>query len=256
MLYRLKKILAKYFAPAHIIRAARSNEGIDTRIISFVDRNSLIAEQYKSLRTSLYYLSPDEPLKSILISSSQEREGKSITASNLAFTLSLDTSKKTILVDADLRKPTIHTLFSIPREPGFSDILLGHVEVEDFIQKPTLQNLYIIPSGMETPMPSEILHSPKIKEIMEKLKSQFDYIIFDSPPVLSVTDASVLGANCDGVILVVKAEATQKNIIEEASNTLEEDNAKVKGYVLTNFHVPITDYAMGRYKHGTYIVSK
>jgi capsular exopolysaccharide synthesis family protein len=256
MLKKLKKITDKYFTPPLIITSARSAEGIDTRLISFVGRHSLIAEQYKSLRTNLYYLSPDKPMKAILITSSQEKEGKSVTASNLAFTLSLDSSKKTILVDADLRKPTIHTLFSMPREPGFCDILLDKAGVGRFTQKPAVENLYIIPSGMETPIPSEILASKKVKEIIENLKTQFDYIIFDSPPVLSVTDASILGANCDGVILVVKAEATQKNIIEEASNTLQEDQAKIKGCILTNFHVPVTDYALARHKHSEYITGK
>lgn len=249
MIEHIKRFLENFAAKPYVIKETKSEEGIDGRLISCVDKGSSIAEQYKVLRTNLYSLAPDKHIKSILITSSHTEEGKTVTSSNLAYSLSLSALKKTILIDGDLRRPSIHKVFSIDRKPGFSDILQGTVNVEQFIDKPAVGNLFIIPAGSMVSSPAEILGQAKIKEVIEKLKTKFDYIIFDSPPVLTVTDTSVLGAACDAVILVVKAQVTPRGIIEEAFNTLKNAQAKPLACIITNFSVPQPYYYFNKYKY-------
>ena len=222
------------YPPPYVVKKDRDAEGVDGRIVAYTDRSSHIAEQYKMLRTNIYYLSPDRPLKTILITSAQAQEGKTVTACNLAMTLSMDKEKKVLLVDADFRRASVHTMFGISGKVGFFNILDGEVEVEELISKPAVGNLYIMPAGTVKANPSEILISTKIKLAIDKLKSKFDYVVFDSPPVLSVTDASVLGSLCDAVFLVVRSNVTQRSIIEEAFNVLGEAKANPKGCILTN----------------------
>jgi capsular exopolysaccharide synthesis family protein len=237
----LKRMLKAYYPPPYVVKFDRNPDGVDGRIVTYTDRSSHVAEQYKILRTNIYYLSPDRPLKTILITSAQAQEGKTITACNLAITLSMDPEKKVLLVDADFRRPMVHTMFGISGKSGFFNILDGDAEIEDFVSKPSIGNLYIMPAGTVKANPSEILISTKIKDVIEKLKSKFDYVLFDSPPVLSVTDASVLGSLCDGVFLVVKSNRTQRSIIEEAFNLLGEAKANPKGCILTNSYMML-DY--------------
>lgn len=231
-----EKILQAWNPPAYVIKSQRTEEGVDGRLVAYVDKASYIAEQYKVLRTNLYSLSFAKPVKTLILTSAQPKEGKSITSCNLAVTLSLDTEKKVVLVDADLRRPSVHELFGIPKKPGFCDVLNGDVDIETLTQKPLIGNLYIIPSGTPNANPSEMLSLVKKKGIIDLLKSKFDYTIFDTPPVINVTDASILGSLCDAVILVVKAGVTQKNMIEEANNMLIEAQAKPKACMLTSVH--------------------
>jgi len=239
---KIKEFLAKISPPVYIIKTARTDGGVDGRVVSYSDPHSNIAEQYRSLRTNLYSLSAENPIKTILLTSTQPEEGKTVTVCNMAFAISKTASKKTILVDADLRKPKIHKMFSLERKPGFSDIVTGSVDIEKFLKKPTIENLYVVPSGSLKSNFLEILDPAKIKGFIEKLKLKFDYIIFDAPPTLNVTDAAVLGAMCDAVILVVKAGVTQKSAIEDAFNILRSAQAKPKACILTNFTIPAYYY--------------
>ena len=236
----LKKNLSKiseYFSPSFYVTKNKSpKEGIDTRIVTFIDENSYISEQFKILRTNFLTLSmaSEKPFKTILITSSIPQEGKGITISNLAFAMSLDKEKKVLLIDADLRKPSIHKLFGIPKSPGFSNIIEGSAGIDYFSKKPVLGNLYVIPIGDTIHNPSELLTNKKVKEFLEKVKLSFDYIFLDSPPVVNVTDAIIVGPLCDAVILVVKAEVTPKRLVEEAYNLLTGAGAKPKACILTN----------------------
>lgn len=240
--------ILKYFStPTYVIKEAKSEKGIDGKLISYVDKESYIAEQYKTLRTNLYSLSPEKPIKTIVITSSQSGEGKTTTCCNLAYTISLDKEKKCILVDSDLRKPDIHHFFGIPRKPGFSDLLADSVDIKYFTEKPALDNLYVIPAGTYIKNASEIFVSTKIKNIIEKIRSQFDYVIFDTPPALNVTDSSILGSLCDGVLLVVKAGITQKTVVEETFNLLRDAQAKPIAAILTNHHLPAYNYYKYKY---------
>jgi capsular exopolysaccharide synthesis family protein len=164
----------------------------------------------------------------------------------MALTLAMDPEKKVLLIDSDLRKPELHRLLKLSRKPGFSDILINKADIKEFLKKPAIGNLYVIPSGSIASNAAELLRYAKVKKLIEELKAQFDYIIFDTPPTLNVTDSSVLGSVCDGVILVVKAEVTQKSMIEEAFSMLKNAQAPPIGFILTNFRVP--PYYAYRYK--------
>lgn len=248
----INKLIRAYHPPTYVVNTLRTEDSIDGRLVSCVDKSSYIAEQYKVLRTNLYSLSPDKPYKTILITSSQPTEGKTVTSCNLAYTLSLDKEKKILLVDADMRKPHVHNIFGIDRKPGFGDILHDRVDIEDFLKKPCLGDLYIIPAGEAMNSSSEILSSAKIKTVLDALKARFDYIIFDSPPVLNVTDASILGSLCDAVIFAIKAGMTQKSAIEEAFHMLSEAQAKPKACVLTNVKFTLDTYYAYKYKYYKY----
>lgn len=183
-----------------------------------------------------------------MITSAQSGEGKTVTSCNLAFTISLDTEKKVLLIDVDLRKPSVHKMFNIPRKPGFSDIIMGKVDYEYFLEKPSVGNLHIIPAGAMLSNPSEVLISAKIKNFIDRAKLNFDYIICDTPPVINVTDASILGSLCDCVVLVVKLGVSQKDVTEEAFNLLKDAQSKPKAFVLVNAEMPSYFY-YSRYKY-------
>ena len=241
--------IKKYIPPAYIVREASGRDGVDGRVITYVDRFSHVAEQYKTLRTNLYSLSPENPIKTVVITSSQAWEGKTITCCNLAVTLSYDKDKKVALIDADLRKPAIHTMFNLPYEPGFSDILRGEATLEELTARPAIGDLYIIPAGSVIDDPADILGPAVIEPFIKKAKEKFDYILFDTPPVLEFTDASSLGSLCDAVVPVVKAASTQEHAIREAFDLLREAQAAPKACILTNaLHLLDSHYHFYKYK--------
>jgi len=246
MLGKLKKMLDSVNPPVYVVKKTKRREDPDGRVVAYVDRNSYIAEQYRVLRTSLYSLAYDKPIKTIAITSSQSGEGKSTTSSNLAVTLAADPEKKVLLVDGDLRKPELNKLLKRDRSPGLSDVITGKMDINELLTKPVIDNLYFVPSGSPIPNPSELLRHSRVKKTIEDLKARFDYIIFDTPPTLNVTDSCVIGSMCDGVLLVVKAEVTQKSIIEEAFSILKNAQARPLGCILVNFHIPL--YYAYKYK--------
>ncbi|MFA5256490.1 MAG: CpsD/CapB family tyrosine-protein kinase [Candidatus Omnitrophota bacterium] len=239
---KLKEMLAAYSPPIYTIKTIRNEKGVDGRLVSYMEKNCHLAEQYKVLRTNLYSLSQEKPLKTIVVTSSQAGEGKTVTSCNMAYALSLDTEKKTLLIDADLRRPTVHTIFGLQRKPGFVDILNGDADIESLIEKPALDNLFIITAGTIKTNPSEILSSNRIKVLIDNLRTRFDYVIFDTPPVLNVTDATILGSLCDGIIFVVRAGVTQKAMIEEAFNMLAGAQAKPRACILTGAYIQTYQY--------------
>ena len=231
---KIAKTVKKLIEGGYVIDIPESAEGIDGHIVSYVDKESRLAEQYKVLRTDFYFLSPEKPLKTVVITSSQPEEGKTITACNLAVSITLDANKKVVLIDGDLKRASVHRIFNIKRKPGFVDLLEGTVDPEYFFKEPVIENLYVIPAGTLSENPSEKLNTEKIYTVLDKFKKNCDYLIFDSPPVLDATDASILGTLCDGVLLVVKANVTPKKSIKEAMEHLNNAHVKPKGCILTN----------------------
>lgn len=238
----LRKIIEEISSPSYVITKPKSEDGIDGRIVAYVDKTSQIAEQYRILRTNLYSISTEKPVKTIVITSSQSGEGKTTTSCNLAMTLSWDTKKKILLLDGDLRKPEVHALFNLPRKPGLSDLILEKCETADLTAKPSIGNLYVIPSGSTITNPAEVLSYPRFKALIAEFKARFDYVIFDTPPTLTVADSTIIGSLCDGVIFVVKSEVTSKDIVTETFHLLKNAQAKPIACVLTNFHAPFHYY--------------
>lgn len=198
----------------------------------FVDKEpkSMAAESYRVLRTSLEYLSVDKDIKTIVVTSSEPGEGKSTVSGNLTSILAQN-NKKVIIIDCDLRKPTIHKRLEISNSVGLTEFIVGIKGLNDVIQKIS-DNFFVITSGNIPPNPSEILSSKGMERLLNDLSISFDYIILDTPPLNLVTDAQVLAGKCDGTILVVKAEATSKDEVTKAYNELKKVNANILGSVL------------------------
>lgn len=216
---------------------------IDPHVVSFSDPASPVSEQYKILRTNLLSLSsPAKPLKAIGITSAIHNEGKTVTALNLAITIAHDLSKKSVLfVDSDLRKSRIEKILGIDKvETGLADYLQDSLTVDSVCIKTGIENLTLLPAGKGPKNPAELLSSRRMKDLVGILKNNFDFIIFDMPPVIPVTDPSVLGTQLDGVLMVVQAGRTQKNVIKHAEMLLQQARAKILGCVMTHveYHLP------------------
>lgn len=191
---------------------------------------SIPAESYRALRTNIQYSSIDKKIKRILVTSSEPGEGKSTTTGNLALTFSQD-EKRVLLVDCDLRKPSIHKKFRISNNVGLSDVILDNSKLEKAIIKRN-DYLDILPAGKVPPNPSELLGSKALENLLDELGKKYDVIILDTPPVHAVTDAQILSTKVDGVILVVRAERTKKESVLSAKAALDKVNANILGTVL------------------------
>lgn len=218
---------------------------IDPRIVAFYDSHSPVTEQYRTLRTNIQSLKSEKPIKALIITSATHSEGKTITAINLAISMANDLNKKNILlVDADLRRAKITKYLGITAETGLADLLTNGANVDDALLNIGINNLTILPAGKIPHNPAELLGSMKMRNLITILKAKYDYIIFDTPPVIPVTDAGVLGSQTDGVIMVIKASRTQKGVVEHAETLLKQVQAKLLGYILTNiqYHIPAYIY--------------
>ncbi len=216
------------------IVASRDVSGVDPRIVSYAEPQCTIAEQYRMLRTNLFALNSGPPVRSIVITSAIKGEGKTVTALNLATVIATDPEKRIVAIDCDLRRPNMHNLLSIQSQPGLSDFLRGEAELENTLHKTKIPNLIVIPAGKPPLNPSELIGSSKMRETIKRLREKFDFLIFDTPPVMAVTDAGVLGAMADGVVLVVKVESTKRDIVSRAEALLSGAQSRLVGCVLTN----------------------
>ncbi|WP_058301306.1 CpsD/CapB family tyrosine-protein kinase [Gorillibacterium timonense] len=202
-------------------------------LITLENPKSPISESYRMLRSNLDFTSFDNNEKILMVTSAGPSEGKSTTTTNLA-TVYAQSDKRVLIVDADLRKPTVHLSFNRSNRNGLSNILVGQAEWKECIQSSGIDNLSIIPSGPIPPNPSELLSSKRMKKFIEEVKDEFDIILFDTSPILAVTDAQVVAAFCSGVILVVDAGKTKKDTLSKAKHTLERADARILGVVLNN----------------------
>ncbi|MGL5149420.1 MAG: CpsD/CapB family tyrosine-protein kinase [Clostridium sp.] len=191
---------------------------------------SMVAEAYRTLRTNIQYSSFDREIRTIVVTSTEPGEGKSTVAGNLGFAMSQG-DKKVLIIDCDLRKPSLHKRFRISNMTGLSDILLKKEIMKDGIFEYT-ENLHIITSGKVPPNPSEMLGSKAMEKLLKELQEVYDYIILDTAPVRVVADAQILSTKVDGTILIVKAGVTKKDEVMESKQLLDKVNAKILGTVL------------------------
>ncbi len=219
------------------------NTSINEHIVSFHDPASPIGEQYKILRTNIQSLKATKNYKNFVITSAIDGEGKSITSLNLAITMAHDLNDKSILlIDADMRKGKIARYLGVKSYPGLSEVLHGDVESESIFVNPGIANLSVILSGKPTKKASELLNSKRMQQLISMFRKKFDYIFIDTPPVMPLTDSSVLGARADGVIMVVQAGRTQRDVVKHAETRLYQARAKVLGYVMTGLEYHLPDY--------------
>lgn len=199
--------------------------------------NATASESFKAMRTRVQYSKLEEdPLKTILVTSSIPSEGKTTVALNLAGSFA-QAEKRVLLLDCDLRKPRIHAIFETQRFPGLSDHLFGNVSYEDIVRSSRLENLKYITSGTIPPNPSEMLGSKQLKEFILKVRDLYDYVIIDSPPYISVTDSEILARIADGTILVVQANKTPMDVfLKTYDRVINLENHKSLGAVLNNFN--------------------
>ena len=219
--------------PHVIVSAGQGEEAPELFVHHGVE--PLVSECYRALRTSILFSTPGHAPRILLVTSALPSEGKTVTTANLA-TVMAKAEPQVIMVDADLRRPSLHQLFNVPKEPGLTSFLVG--ETDELLFMPTLiPNLFIIPSGPVPPNPSELLGSTRMEELLRRAQEQFGLVIVDSPPIMSVTDACILSTKVEGVLVVIKAEAVPRKAAMDAVSQLQDFKAPILGTVLNN--VPI-----------------
>ncbi|MBP1918617.1 CpsD/CapB family tyrosine-protein kinase [Youngiibacter multivorans] len=205
-------------------------------IITVRDPKSPIAEAFRTLRTNIQFSSFDKSVQTVCITSSGPGEGKSTVSANLAVVMA-EAGKRTLLIDCDQRKPMTHKIFKASNLVGLSNLLAGEVTIDNAIKPTVVDNLSIITAGIRPPNPSELLASAKMKHFIEDMKEKFDFIIFDTPPVLIVTDAQLLAGHTDGYLLVVSSGTAERNAAIKSKELLEKVNAKILGVILNKLDV-------------------
>ncbi|MBM6648164.1 CpsD/CapB family tyrosine-protein kinase [Bacillus sp. RIT 809] len=203
------------------------------QLITHKEPKSRIAEQYRNIRTNIEFTSVDTHIRSLIVTSADPGDGKTTTVANLAVVFGQQ-GKKVLVIGADLRKPTIQNLFAIHHSNGLTNVLLGQAKLMQCIQKTEIENVYLMASGPIPPNPAELLGNRVMDEVLLEAYNMFDIILIDTPPTLAVTDAQILANKCDGVILVVRSEKTEKDKIVKAKQILEKASGKLLGVVLND----------------------
>jgi capsular exopolysaccharide synthesis family protein len=220
----------------------------DINLITISNPKDPAVEAYKMLRTNIQFSSLRRDIKTILVTSGIMGEGKSSTAANLAVVMAQN-GKKTILIDCDQRKPSIHRVFKLSNTKGLSDLLIDKYEFKDVIQNVFIDNLHVITSGKLSPNPSELISSKNMQNFINMLKGEYEYIILDTPPVTVVTDAQILSRYVDGCVLVVSSEEGTKRVAVRSRELLSMVNARILGVVLNKVKTNKKEYSYSYYQN-------
>ena len=221
-----------FFFGGEALTSSKSSRKLKRRLITREDPRSPVSEAYRSLRTSLLYTTADKKIKSILISSAGPGEGKTTTVANLAITYA-NLGKRTILIDTDLRRPVVHKVLDLNKEPGITDYLSGNTDDFNSLVQPTsIENLSVVPSGIIPPNPSELLGSKRMSDLLKKLENEWDMILLDSPPLVAVTDATMVSKEIDQIVMVVKVGQTDKKAFDHTITSLRNVQAPLGGVIL------------------------
>lgn len=210
-------------------------------LITHYSPRAAISEQYRTIRTNIQFSSVDESIRTILVTSSGPEEGKSTTVANLAVVFAQQ-GKKVLLIDADLRKPTVHYTFQLDNTTGLTNVLTKQTQLQKAAVTTAVDNLTVLPSGPIPPNPAELLGSKAMEDMLEAALEQFDIVIFDTPPVLAVTDAQILANRCDGTILVVGSGKTQIEPAVKSKELLLSSKGKLLGVVLNRKNAKDSQY--------------
>ncbi|MEH7095608.1 CpsD/CapB family tyrosine-protein kinase [Neobacillus vireti] len=205
------------------------------------DPKSPISEQYRTIRTNIQFSSVDNEVKSLMVTSTGPGEGKSTTVANLAVVFAQQ-GKKVLLVDADLRKPTVHYTFNQTNTFGLTSVLTKQMSLEKAVADTDEKNLFVLTSGPIPPNPAELLSSKAMEQFYQDVLNLFDVVLFDTPPLLAVTDAQILANKCEGSILVVSSGKTEKDQVVKAKELLDSAQSKLLGVVLNNKKMKDTNY--------------
>lgn len=230
-------------------------KAVDAHLVTISFPFSSIAESYRQMRTNLQFAKAGNPVKTLMLTSPAPGEGKSTTVANLAVAFA-QTGKKVLLIDADLRRPTLHSLFRLERGNGLTELLSGKASFESVVQRTKVENLDVIACGDIPPNPAEVLGSDEMREFIAKMTSLYEMVLFDTSPVLAVTDPAVISTMTDAVIVVVSSGVTRMQDLESAVELMEGVGGKVAGVVLNNFDphraygVPFRKSARSKYGYG------
>jgi polysaccharide biosynthesis transport protein len=220
---------------------ASSKEPVE--LITQARPQSQMAESYRALRTSLLLTSLGAPPKVILITSALPREGKTTTSVNTAIVLA-QKGTRVLLIDADLRRPSIHKALGLGPRAGLSNVLTGGATAQQAtVRSPILPNLFVLPAGTPPPNPAELMASQQMFDLIAELREQYDHIVIDTPPTLSVTDAVVLSTRSDAVVLVIRSSQTTKPALRRTRDILAQVNARVAGVLLNAVNLDSPDYS-------------
>src|SRR6202142_3143078 len=231
---------AREGANAKRLVIASSKEAVE--LITQVRPQSQMAESYRALRTSLLLSNLGAPPKVIVVTSARPQEGKTTTSINTAIVLA-QKGVRVLLVDADLRRPSVHKTLGMGPRSGLSNVLTGTATAEQTITiSPILPSLFIMPAGTPPPNPAELLASSNMRDLLAELRGKYDHIVIDTPPTLSVTDAVVLAPRADATILVIRSGQTTKQALPRARDILMQVNAHVAGVLLNAVDLTSPDY--------------
>jgi polysaccharide biosynthesis transport protein len=229
-----------------------SKEAVE--MVTQVRPQSQMAESYRALRTSLLLSNLGAPPKVIMVTSARPQEGKTTTSINTSIVLA-QKGVRVLLIDGDLRRPSVHKTLGMGPRSGLSNVLTGSATVQQtVVASPVLPNLFILPAGTPPPNPAELLASTNMRDLIMELRDQFDHIVIDTPPTLSVTDAVVLSPRADATILVIRSGQTTKQALRRARDILTQVNAHVAGVLLNAVDLTSPDYYyyyeyQGKYNH-------
>ncbi|SFQ29708.1 capsular exopolysaccharide family [Desemzia incerta] len=200
-------------------------------LITLIKPSSIISEEFRTLRTNIQFSMVDKQLSTLMFTSAAPGEGKTTVASNVAVVFASQ-GKRVLLIDADMRNPSIHRLFNFVNHRGLTNLLTENkTTIQDVVHRTTKKNLFVLTCGLIPPNPSELLASKRMDQLIENLKKHFDMIIFDLPPILAVTDAQVMANKTDGTVFVIRNGVAEKNNLYKAKELLEHVHANVIGVV-------------------------
>lgn len=219
----------------------KKNRQEKDKLVVSISPQSPIAEQFRSIRTSIEFMAEEMEMKTIVVTSSEQNSGKSLTSANLSIAFA-QKGLKTLLIDADLRNPTIKYFFDLPLKRGLSSIIKRKNAFEDVICETNQENLYVLPPGFVVPNPADMLGSQQMEELLFTLRESFDQIIIDTPPILVATDAAVVSTFADGILLVIRSGKTSKQHAKKAIRLMHQSSTPIIGTVLNDVKMSKNDY--------------
>jgi len=240
-----------YLGSVPVFASEEKVEAVAGDLVTIHSPKSTASESYRGIRTGILFSSVDKAPQVILVASAGPREGKTTVAANLGITMA-QSGSRVIVVDCDLRRPRIHKTFQISRDTGLSTVLAGSSELKDTIVSSGIEYLDLIPSGPIPPNPSEVLGSKKMRQLIETLKKDYERVIIDSPPISAVTDSVILSQLVDGVVLIVRAGETPKQLVHQGLSQLQAVNARILGAVLNGVNTGKDSYYYYQYYYYYY----
>ncbi|MCA9407338.1 MAG: CpsD/CapB family tyrosine-protein kinase [Candidatus Omnitrophica bacterium] len=241
-IHRIEKITKIKERDQLVVRKMGKSK-VDPSIITYFDPKALITEQYKMLRTNIMSLNKGRPPRIFAITSSLHSEGKTVTSINLAMVMSHAIRKpKVLLIDSDMRRGQLRRYLGVEQRVGLSEVLSGQCGLEDVMFNLDDDNLTFVLSGEVPENPAELLSSDNMSDLLKEVKTKFDYVIIDTPPMIPVTDAGIIGSQVEGVLMVIQAGRTQRGIVQRAEELIHQSQSKVIGHVLTNIEYHLPEY--------------